>query len=448
MLWGLTGFRPAVPEDGWRTVGVCAGPHRTAVWRLLDARWFGVPQRRRRVYVVAGARGVCGPEVLVEPESCGWHPHPRRTSGTGVADTPANGTVDPCSDLESRDEFVGSLTAMDGWERPDNAHAEAGWLVGALGTTGPGGGWRIGPDEAAAGHLIPALTASQQRYDDQQTGQLVSTLQSGPHGHRLDADTADQLIVQGVEDIAAAVTAKWAKGTGGPSGDECQNLVYVKRAHAGEDKDESWDEAEVAPTLNAFDNASAVRATVLAISENTRDEIRLYEDVVPALNGPGGKPGQGYPAILSFDSTYSGAFPIGEEDVSVTIKVGSGMGISSPPAVCVPIQDGRDINKNQNGFGVGDEDDPAYTVDTTGAQAVAYPLARRGRDDGAEWELGEEGVYNALRSSDGGSSQQNGVVAFTAKDHAGDATEDLSPTLRPGALTSHMPMAGSCRRSP
>ncbi|HEY9378974.1 MAG TPA: DNA (cytosine-5-)-methyltransferase, partial [Jiangellaceae bacterium] len=257
VLWGLTGFRPAVPADGWRTIGMCVGPHRTATWRLLDARWFGVPQRRRRVYVVAGARGVCGPEVLVEPESCGWHPHPRRQTGTGPAST-LGGSARGVGDLGSREEFVGSLTAMDGWERPDNAHAEAGWLT-------------------------------------------VGTLQSGPHGQRLDADSVDQyvvgtlaaselvdagggtdeaghLITEVVDDIAAAVTAKWAKGTGGPSGDECQNLIpFVKRAHANADGDESWDESEVAPTLNGFDNASAVRSTVLALQENTRDEMRLYE---------------------------------------------------------------------------------------------------------------------------------------------------------------------------
>jgi DNA (cytosine-5)-methyltransferase 1 len=37
----------------------------------------------------------------------------------------------------------------------------------------------------------------------------------------------------------------------------------------------------------------------------------------------------------------------------------------------IPIQDGRDINKEQNGLGVGDEGDPSYTLDRTGAQSVA-----------------------------------------------------------------------------
>jgi DNA (cytosine-5)-methyltransferase 1 len=39
--------------------------------------------------------------------------------------------------------------------------------------------------------------------------------------------------------------------------------------------------------------------------------------------------------------------------------------------VPIPIQDGRDIEKHQNGLGVGKPGDPAYTVDTTGSQAAA-----------------------------------------------------------------------------
>jgi hypothetical protein len=42
--------------------------------------------------------------------------------------------------------------------------------------------------------------------------------------------------------------------------------------------------------------------------------------------------------------------------------------------VAIPIQDGREIEKNQNGLGVADEGAPAYTIDQTGAQAVAYGI--------------------------------------------------------------------------
>jgi DNA (cytosine-5)-methyltransferase 1 len=40
----------------------------------------------------------------------------------------------------------------------------------------------------------------------------------------------------------------------------------------------------------------------------------------------------------------------------------------------VPIQDGREIEKRQNGLGIGQPGDPAYTVDTTAAQAVAFTV--------------------------------------------------------------------------
>lgn len=85
VLEGITGFRPAVPEGGWRSAGFCVGPLRWAVWRVCDTQFWGPPQRRRRVFVVAGARGVCRPEVLLEPESLPWDPPPSREAGQGVA---------------------------------------------------------------------------------------------------------------------------------------------------------------------------------------------------------------------------------------------------------------------------------------------------------------------------------------------------------------------------
>ena len=47
----------------------------------------------------------------------------------------------------------------------------------------------------------------------------------------------------------------------------------------------------------------------------------------------------------------------------------------------IPIQDSRVIEKNQNGIGVGNETSPAYTIDQTGAQAVAIQGTVIGRQD-------------------------------------------------------------------
>lgn len=52
---------------------------------VLDAQYFGVPQRRERVFVVGHLGNRSGGEVLLEPESLPGDPPPRREAGTGVA---------------------------------------------------------------------------------------------------------------------------------------------------------------------------------------------------------------------------------------------------------------------------------------------------------------------------------------------------------------------------
>ena len=51
----------------WPSAGLVIGPKRKAAWRVLDAQHFGVPQRRRRVFVVASAaKGFDPSKVLFE----------------------------------------------------------------------------------------------------------------------------------------------------------------------------------------------------------------------------------------------------------------------------------------------------------------------------------------------------------------------------------------------
>lgn len=124
VLWGLTGTLPDVPDGGWRTAGVVVGPKRTAVWRLLDARWFGVAQRRRRVFVVAGPRGQCRPEVLLESEGVRGNPPPSGTTGEGSAAGAAYRTGR--SDLPIA---TGSLLATMGLRAPGREDMDANFVL-------------------------------------------------------------------------------------------------------------------------------------------------------------------------------------------------------------------------------------------------------------------------------------------------------------------------------
>ena len=54
-------------------------------WRVLDSQWFGVAQRRRRVFIVGHADIRCAGAVLFEPESGAGNPESVRKAGKDVA---------------------------------------------------------------------------------------------------------------------------------------------------------------------------------------------------------------------------------------------------------------------------------------------------------------------------------------------------------------------------
>lgn len=55
----------------WPDAGCVYGPKRTIAWRVLDAQYFGLAQRRRRLFVVASARDGFDPtEVLLSEKAC------------------------------------------------------------------------------------------------------------------------------------------------------------------------------------------------------------------------------------------------------------------------------------------------------------------------------------------------------------------------------------------
>jgi DNA (cytosine-5)-methyltransferase 1 len=88
-LGGIVGAVDAIPQPAggsWPTEGMVEGPRARLAWCILDARWFGVAQRRRRVFVLVDFGNCLDPAaVLLEPDRLrGDHP-PRQQAGQGSA---------------------------------------------------------------------------------------------------------------------------------------------------------------------------------------------------------------------------------------------------------------------------------------------------------------------------------------------------------------------------
>jgi len=110
--------------------------------------------------------------------------------------------------------------------------------------------------------------------------------------------------------------------------------------------DETWNEGGVSPTLNSFDNGGESRATVLIIENNRRDGARLYEDVMPTLQGFMGTGGGNVPMVFSIQNTV-----IGRSDTA-----------------------------GPQGKGFANEGDPMFTIDSTSPHAVAVVGTLQSRD--------------------------------------------------------------------
>lgn len=63
-----TAVMPAVPKNGWPYADSYVGDGWSLAYRVLDAQYWGVPQRRRRIYLVLDLRGQRAREVLFERE--------------------------------------------------------------------------------------------------------------------------------------------------------------------------------------------------------------------------------------------------------------------------------------------------------------------------------------------------------------------------------------------
>ena len=340
------------PGGKWKNAGFVHGPKRTIAWRVLDAQYFGVAQRRRRVFVVASARTDFDPKkVLFESEGVRRDTAPSRSPRTAVAALTANG-VGTCGADDNQGQAghlipqcvtgdVSHTLKAEGFDGSEDGTGRGTPIVAAF-----GGGNCSGELEVAA-----CLTARGQRIDfevETFLAQYSSTGQGawaeGPGTLRArEQESHEHLAVMAfpermsgtqcasAEDISPSLMSRnptaIAFGSKDHGQDASEELSPTLRAAGHGDshanagappavaygfqpriaRNGRGDMGDIVHSLNAQSGETgkgdAAPCVALAFAENNRGEVRL-QDGDGSITGPlstgGGKPGQGYPAVVAF----------------------------------------------------------------------------------------------------------------------------------------------------
>jgi DNA (cytosine-5)-methyltransferase 1 len=156
---------PAHHRCTWPGEGMVQGPRARAAWAVLDAQYFGVAQRRRRVFVVVDFGNCVDPAaVLLEPDRLRGDTPPRRETGQGSASHAAQGVAIRGREAGGTAELSGAVStalraSQGGGDKP---HVLAPTDVAPTIPARTNGGGGLGTDFDCDGGLItshdPAAT--------------------------------------------------------------------------------------------------------------------------------------------------------------------------------------------------------------------------------------------------------------------------------------------------
>jgi len=364
----LSGQSIEPPSDGWQNSGVIAPgtPHAYGLaWAMLDAQYFGLAQRRARVFVV-GYLGDWRPPaaVLLEPESMRGDPPPRRGAGQSVAGT-----------------FGGS--AQSGGFRTTDLDNHGAYIVN---------GEPVPPEPFAfkASHYT--------RDKDGAPSEIAPALSA-------DADRGDQdtLVMAPAYGISSDALDRSGEGAAGNA---------AERAGLGVVADLSPASKSAHPNAVAYAiQAGAVKASAsVNASRNTTgpDGLGVAEDLAYALEA------RAEQQVVAFDTTQI-TQPTNRSNPEPGDPCFTLAASAKPPVLAFggnntagPI-DVATAQRAHGGTGHGDFESETFLVEP-------ITLAVRGRGDGRRLETRADGLANALVSSDGGRDGMGvGAVAFNAR---------------------------------
>ncbi|ENV34527.1 DNA cytosine methyltransferase [Acinetobacter gerneri] len=135
----------------WPNAGCVFGPQRQIAWRVLDAQYFGLAQRRKRVFVVASARTECVAKILFERKSMSGDIASRRSQKESTARSGVSNTLNASKTVSGK-RIVPPLLASHGqkmWLGNQEAFCGDYYIKHAIGVGGCNSNATIIPETSA-----------------------------------------------------------------------------------------------------------------------------------------------------------------------------------------------------------------------------------------------------------------------------------------------------------
>ena len=105
---------PRPPKSKWGGSGAILVGDGSIAWRTLDAQFWGVPQRRRRIYLVADFGKTSAPEILFEREGLSWDFAKSQAERQASAGDPSEGTDQAERSICLNDQGGDCMTISEG----------------------------------------------------------------------------------------------------------------------------------------------------------------------------------------------------------------------------------------------------------------------------------------------------------------------------------------------
>ncbi len=381
---------PRPPAGRWEPAGTILGNGFSLAWRVLDAQYWGVPQRRKRIFLVADFGGYTAPKILFEQESLPGDPAAGRGTGQGTASAVEGGAgaaggaprkaveritafaANQRDEVRNLHDVAATLSAQPGMKQQTfiagvAAKGDGGcFLSPEKHTTLSSGGGQAGQGYpcilAAAFSAGAGASAGSVGYSEE----IAPTLKGAASGNSM-----------------PSVLCLNDQGCGSP----------VETSQPRAEKHRPSRQARPGGMLETCDGvAGTLRAQIKGHPPLVLGEQSLYENhaidarytgphaVAPTMSARYGTGGNNQPLVLGeptlFENHGMDTRYTGPHAVAPTMSAGYGTGGSTKPLVVQELQTfcisgnivDREPHNGGNGFGC--QEDVAYTLNTADRHAV------------------------------------------------------------------------------